>query len=93
MRRQHLVEHVEHLGDAQILDLVDRADEVAPEIAQHLAPVDLVVGDAVELLFETGGEIVLDVAGEETLQERDHDAALVLRHTAASCRAAHSCGP
>ena len=30
----------------QLLDLVDRADEVAPEVAQHVAPGDLVVGDA-----------------------------------------------
>ena len=80
VRRQHLVERVDHLGDAQILDLVDRADEVAPEVAQHVLPGDLVVGDEVELLFEVGGEIVFDVAGEEVLQERDQHAALVLGH-------------
>ena len=67
---EHLVERVEHLRDAQVLDVADRGDEVAPEVAQQLAPGDLVVGDAVELLFETGGEVVFDVAGEEALQER-----------------------
>ena len=36
---------------------------------QHLLPVELVVGDAVELLFEVGGEIVFDIALEEALQE------------------------
>ena len=29
VRRQHLVERVDHLRDAQLLDVVDRADEVA----------------------------------------------------------------
>ena len=43
-----------------------------------VAPVDLAVGDAVEVLFQPGGEFVFDVAGEEVLQERHHDAALVL---------------
>ena len=78
MRPEHVVERIEHLGDAQILDLVDRADEVAPEILQHLLPVDLVVGDAVELFFQRGGEIIFDIALEEVFQEGDHDAALVL---------------
>src|SRR5438034_4653779 len=34
--------------------------------------------DLVELLLQRGGEIILDVAGEEVLQERDHHPALVL---------------
>ncbi len=62
VRAEHLVERIEHLGDAQVLDVVDRADEAAPEVLQHLLPADLVVGDAVELLFEVGGEVVLDIA-------------------------------
>ena len=78
VRPQHVVERIQHLGDAQVLDLVDGADEVAPEILQHLLPGNLVVGDAIELFFERGGEIIFDVAREEILQERDHDAALVL---------------
>ncbi|HET6220760.1 MAG TPA: hypothetical protein VFE11_01290, partial [Dongiaceae bacterium] len=78
MRPQHVVERVQHLGDAQILDVVDRADEADPEILQHLLPGNLVVRDAVELLFQRGGEVVLHRAREEVLQERDHDAALVL---------------
>ena len=65
MRAEHLVERVEHLGDAQILDVVDGADEVAPEIAQHLLPGDLVVGDAVELLLEIGGEVIFDIAAKK----------------------------
>ena len=78
VRTQHLVEHVEHLRDFQILDVVDRADEIDPEIPQHLLPGDFVVGDAVEFFLEIGGEIVFDVTREKTFQERDHDAALVL---------------
>ena len=47
---------------------------------QHLLPVDFAVGNAVELLFQVGGEIVFDIALEKALQESDHHAALVLRH-------------
>ncbi len=93
MRRQHLVERVDHLGDAQVLDLVDRADEIAPEVAQHVAPGDLVVGDAVELLLEIGGEIVFDISGEEAFEERDDDAAAVLGNEPLLVDAAHICGP
>ena len=78
MRPQHVVERIQHLGDAQILDVVDGADEADPEILQHLLPGNLVVGDAVELLFQRGGEVILHIAREEVFQERDHDAALVL---------------
>ncbi len=73
------VERVDDFGDLQVLDLADRADEVAPEVAQHVAPGDLVVRDQIELFLERGGEIVLDVFGEEAFQERDDDAAAVLR--------------
>ncbi len=79
MRAEHLVERVDHLADLEVLDLADRAREVAPEIAQQVAPFEFVVGDAVELVLEAGGEIVFDVAREKILQERDHDAAAVLR--------------
>ena len=55
-------------------------DEIAPELAQQVAPFDLVVGDTVELFFEVGGEIIFDIAGKEAFQERDDDAAAVFRH-------------
>ena len=82
VRRQHLVERVDDLGDAQLLDVADRGGELAPEIAQQVAPGDLVVGDAVELLLEAGGEVVFDIAGEEAFQERGQHAALVLGNEA-----------
>jgi len=75
---QHIVERVQHLRHPQILDLVDRANEADPKILQHLLPGNLVVRDAVELLFQIGGEVIFDIFGEEVFQERDHDAALVL---------------
>ena len=78
MRPKHLVERVEHLGDAQVLDVVDRAGKAGPERFEHILPRHLVVGDAVEVFFQLGGEVVFDVAREILLQERDHDAALVL---------------
>ena len=79
---EHLVERIDHLRDAQFLDVADGGGELAPEVAQQLAPGDLVVGDAVELLLEIGGEIVFDVAGEEAFEERREHAALVLGNEA-----------
>ena len=49
-----------------------------PEVAQHVLPLELAVGDEVELLLQVGGEVVLDVALEEAFQERRDEAALVL---------------
>ena len=77
VRGEHLVERVDHLGEAHVLDLIDGADEVLPEVAQHLAPIDLGIGDLVELLFQIGGEIIFHVAHEERFEEGDHHAALV----------------
>src|SRR5262249_14537205 len=53
--------------------------EIAPEIAQQLAPGDFIVGNSVELLFEIGRETIFNVASEETLQEGGEHATLVLR--------------
>ena len=65
VRPEELVQRIEHLGGAQFLRFADRGGEVAPEIAQHLLPVDLVIRDAVELFLEIRGEIVLHIAAEE----------------------------
>ncbi len=72
------VQRVEHFGDAQILDLTEGRGEVAPEIAQDLAPVDLAIRDAVELLLEIGREVIFDITAEEGFKEGRDDAALVL---------------
>ena len=78
MRAEELVQRVEHLRGAQLLGLADGGREVAPELAHHLLPVDLVVRDPVELLLEIRREVVFHVAAEEALQEGGDDAALVL---------------
>ena len=83
VRPEHVVQRVEHLGDAQFLDLLHGGDEVAPEIAEHVLPVELAGGDQVELFLEVGGEVVFDVAREEALEERRDDAAAVLGDEAA----------
>src|SRR5262249_2940820 len=61
MRRQHLVECVDDLRDTQLLDVAHGGGELAPKVAQQVAPGHLVVGDAIELLFETSREVVFDV--------------------------------
>src|ERR1700692_894502 len=79
MRRQHRIEGVDHRGDFQILGVVDSADEIAPEVAQHIAPRHFAVGNEIELLFEARREIVLDIFCEKALEESDHDTSAVLR--------------
>src|SRR5262249_44739733 len=82
VRPELLVELVEHFLDAQLLGFADRSREGLPELAQHLAPVDLAVGDLVQLVLEMGGEVVFDVAREVGLQEGGDDATAVLRDEA-----------
>src|SRR5439155_6029203 len=55
MGTEHLVERVDHLRDTQLLDVADGSGEIAPEVAQEVAPGNLVVGDAVELLLQPRG--------------------------------------
>ena len=78
-RRQRLVQRVEHVGDAQFLGVVDCGEEVLPEIAQHVLPVELAGRDLVELLFQLGGEVVFDIALEEAFEEGRDQPALGLR--------------
>ena len=78
MRAEKLVEMIEHLGDAQVLGLVDVAGELPPELAQHLLPRQVAVGDPIELLLEVGGEVVFDIAPEKAFEEGGDEAALVL---------------
>src|ERR1700722_3082753 len=79
---QKLVQAVEHLARAEILDVADGAGEIVPEVAQERLPIDLAVRDLVELLFQIGGEIVTDVFGEERFEEGRDNPALVLRKQA-----------
>src|SRR5262249_32097290 len=76
VRPQKLVQRLEHIANPQVLDFADGAGEVAPEIAQHVLPFELAVGDEIELLLEVGGEIELHIALEEALQEGGDEAAL-----------------
>jgi hypothetical protein len=75
---QQLVQRLQHVADAQVLDFADRMHELAPEIAQDVLPLELAVGDEVELLLQVRREVVLHVALEKALQKRRDEAALVL---------------
>src|SRR5579872_6464434 len=76
------VERIEDLRDAEILGAADRGREIAPEGLQHLAPGDPPAGDVIELVLEIGGEIVLDIALEEIVEEGSNEAAAILGHEA-----------
>ena len=39
------------------------------KFAQDFLPIDLAIGDAIELLFEIGGEVIFDVAAEEDFEK------------------------
>src|SRR5262249_12542842 len=78
VRAQQLVQCLEHLPDAQVLDLAHGAGEIAPEVAQHVLPFELAIGDEIELLLKIRGEIELHIALEEALEEGGDEASLVL---------------
>ena len=87
MRREQLVERVDHLRDAPFLDLVDLLAERVPELAQHLFPVPAAGGDLVQLGLQIGGEPRLHVLIEEPDQEGGDHAAALLGHEAAALEA------
>src|SRR5205807_5996993 len=62
MRPERLVESGQHLADRQFLGAVDCGGKIPPEVPQYFLPVDASAGDVVELVFQVGGKIVLDVA-------------------------------
>ena len=79
VRPEQLVEASSTCVDAQVLGVVDaRRRNRVQKSRSTVLPVDLAVGDLVELLLEVGGEVVFDVAREEALQERGDQPALVL---------------
>src|SRR5690606_12761671 len=76
---EEIVERVQNFGNAEVLDLVDIAVEILPEVAEDLLVIELAVGNFVELLFEAGGKAVFDIAREEALEEGGDDAAAIFR--------------
>ena len=79
---QVLVQRIDDVGDAQLLRLLDGLVEGLPEAQQHLLVAAVSGGDAVEILLQAGGEVVLHVAAEEGGQKGRDDAAAILRQEA-----------
>src|SRR5262249_6414546 len=79
-RAENLVDRIEDLRDTQLLDVVHRIDEVAPEIAQDLFPRQLAVRDQVELFLQIRREVILDIAVEEAFEKGCDQPSLVLRN-------------
>src|SRR4029078_2227649 len=78
VRTKQVVQRIEPLGNPQIADIVHRADELAPEVTQHVLPFQLARRDEVELFLKVGGEVVFDIAAEEAFEESRYQAPLVL---------------
>ena len=51
--------------------------ELLPEFGEEGFPVELAIGDDVELFLKAGGKIVFDIAGEEVFEEGRDEASLV----------------
>ena len=79
-RGQFLVQGIQHIGDAQFLDVVYRSREIAPEIAQHVLPGELAVGNLVELFLERRREIIFDILLEEAFEEGRNQPAFGMWH-------------
>ena len=80
MRAQIPVQRVDHVADREFRGPAHRRGKPAPEVLQHRLPLAFAPGDPVELVFEVRREVVLDIAVEESGQERGDDAAPVFRH-------------
>src|SRR5207244_6526173 len=78
MRPECLIEGGQHLADRQFFGAVDRGRKIPPEVPQHFLPVDASAGDVVELVFEVGGKVVLDIALEKARQKCGNQAPSIL---------------
>ena len=78
MRRQRVVDRLQHLGDAQLGRALQCFGEVLPEAAQNLAPQAVAGADLVQLVLHVCGEVIADVTREILQQEDRHQPALVL---------------
>jgi len=74
---QKFVESVNDVRDTQLLDVIDGRNEVPPEIAQHLLPINLAIRNSVELLLKIGSESILNIMSEETFEDSGYDPSLV----------------
>jgi hypothetical protein len=64
VRLQHLVDLLQHVGDAQLRGLRHGGGEILPEPFQHVLVVLFARRDVVELALERGGVVVFEVAAE-----------------------------
>src|SRR5258706_10460494 len=78
MRAKEFVQRIEDLCNTQILNIIYRRDEVPPEFAQQLLPIELSVRDKVETVFQIGREVVFHVALEKRFEEGGDEPAFVL---------------
>src|SRR5262249_57779878 len=68
MRPEQLVQCLEHLGDSKLADVVHRGDELAPEVAEHVLPLELARRHDVKLLLKVGGGGGFDIAAGEAFR-------------------------
>ena len=83
VRLEHLVDLLQHFGNAQIGGFGQGCGEIPPETRQHVLPVAVAGRDVVELVFQIGGEVVFQIFAEIVGEKRGDEAALVLGNQAA----------
>jgi hypothetical protein len=76
---ERLVQRVQHLGDAQLADLATAAWKSRQKSRSSSFHARSPARHLVQPLLQRRGEVVLDVAGEELLEEGGDQPALVLR--------------
>ena len=91
MRLQHLVDLVQHIGDAQFRRFGQGCRKIAPKGIKHRLVGARAGADLIQLVFQIGGEIIFDVSAKVIDQECSDQpplvfgdqAVLVLAHIAA----------
>ena len=65
MRREEIVQLLQHLANPQVRGFGNRRTEVAPEAGQHILVVAVPRRDIVKLGLKVSGEVIFDIALEE----------------------------
>ena len=83
MRGEDFVNLFKHFGDAQIGGFGQGGAEIAPETVQHVLVIGVTRADLIQLVFQIGGKVELDIFAKVICEEYGDKAAFVLWNQAA----------
>ena len=83
MRPQSLIQRINDIGDCQVFCAINSLMEGVPEFVQHNLVIHPVCRNFIQLVFQIGGEIVLNIAFKKVRQEGRDETPHIFRNETA----------